>query len=325
MLDLICKVYACPACKHKLEPAGQNAVRCTGCHTQYDVIDGIPIFAPLLIDQFYEQRIWTTDMSLSPNAPIKEKILSWLLKTFYLSMRRKNYIEKMLKGKKGLVLDVGCGGGKQLYREAGPVLGIDICMNGLKKAKQVYSSVAQADVLNLPFQDNLFDCVASTDLIEHVPVLQKEKLFAEMWRVLKPGGILVHEVETLSDNLLYRFARKDIDLFFKYFVVEISGHFGLETAEELLSRFDRLGAEKINTETIFDLCWPLNEYLRLFGEGYRQKYRRVAFLTKGIGLVNNNFIARFVVEAIIGTLCKIIEHFRPLRYAKDLGVCYRKL
>jgi SAM-dependent methyltransferase len=323
-MDLICKVYACPACKGKLEPAGQNAIRCTGCHQQYDIMDGIPVFAPLLIDQFYEQRIWTTDMSLSPKAPLKEKILSWLINTFYLAQRRKNYIKKMLKGKKGLVLDVGCGGGKQLYHAVGPVLGIDICMNGLKKARQVYSSVAQADVLSLPFQDNLFDCVVSTDLIEHVPVLQKEKLFAEMWRVLKSGGILVHEIETLSDNALYRFARKDIDLFFKYFIVEISGHFGLETAEELLARFGRLGAEKINVEIIFDACWPLNEYLRLFGEGYRQKYGRVALAIKGIRIINNSFIARFMVEAIIGTLAKFIERFRPLRYAKDLGVCYRK-
>jgi SAM-dependent methyltransferase len=41
----------------------------------------------------------------------------------------------------------------------------------------------------LPFKDASFDCVISSQVIEHIPY--DEVLFSEMRRVLRPGGMLI--------------------------------------------------------------------------------------------------------------------------------------
>jgi predicted SAM-dependent methyltransferase len=41
----------------------------------------------------------------------------------------------------------------------------------------------------LPFKDGSFDCVMSSQVIEHIRY--DESIFAEMYRVLRPGGMLI--------------------------------------------------------------------------------------------------------------------------------------
>ena len=41
----------------------------------------------------------------------------------------------------------------------------------------------------LPFRDEAFDCVISSQVIEHISY--EESIFTEMWRVLTPGGTLI--------------------------------------------------------------------------------------------------------------------------------------
>jgi SAM-dependent methyltransferase len=45
-----------------------------------------------------------------------------------------------------------------------------------------------ADAQSLPFEDNIFDYILMTEVIEHIP--DENKAIAEIYRVLKPGGIL---------------------------------------------------------------------------------------------------------------------------------------
>lgn len=323
-MSYIPSVFVCPKCKGKLEDISADLVKCSACQADFQVKDNIPIFAPLMIDEFYENRLWVTEQELSDKAPAWEKFKVWFYLNFSLGQRRQRFIKRMLKGKKGLVLDLGCGGGKQFYRQVGPVIGIDICLNGLKLARRVYHAVAQADVLELPFADNLFDFVVSNDLIEHIPSPQKEQMFKEMWRVLKPGGRLVHEVETLSGNLWYRLGLRDMNLFFKYFVVEISGHFGLEPSGELLARFKKLGARQVKVENLFDLFWPLNDFLRLFGQGYRDKYPSINLLTGWGRIINERPLLRTIAEVKLELAARITGPFRKIDHAKDLGVCFEK-
>jgi predicted SAM-dependent methyltransferase len=49
--------------------------------------------------------------------------------------------------------------------------------------------VTHASAFALPFRDNSFDCVISSQVIEHIPF--DEVLFTEMRRVLRPGGMLI--------------------------------------------------------------------------------------------------------------------------------------
>jgi ubiquinone/menaquinone biosynthesis C-methylase UbiE len=98
------------------------------------------------------------------------------------------------------VLDVGCGTGTLTIaarRPAGPageVHGIDpstemIAVAREKAAKAGVDAQFQAAVMeNLPFPDGYFDLVLSSLMLHHLPADVKRAGFAEVNRVLKPGG-----------------------------------------------------------------------------------------------------------------------------------------
>ena len=44
----------------------------------------------------------------------------------------------------------------------------------------------------LPWEDNFFDEVRAHDFLEHIPIGEVIPLMDEIWRVLKPGGVLEH-------------------------------------------------------------------------------------------------------------------------------------
>jgi SAM-dependent methyltransferase len=97
------------------------------------------------------------------------------------------------------ILDVGCGAGFDLSiaaRLTGPrgrVHGIDLTEAMVARARDNLrrQGIANAEVLqvqseSLPFADNTFDVVISNGVINLSP--DKETLFREINRVLKPGG-----------------------------------------------------------------------------------------------------------------------------------------
>jgi len=51
--------------------------------------------------------------------------------------------------------------------------------------------VKKANILDgLPYEDNTFDVVYSSHFIEHIPVDQIELFFDDVYRILKPGGLI---------------------------------------------------------------------------------------------------------------------------------------
>ena len=101
------------------------------------------------------------------------------------------------------VLDVGCGTGnltltaKTSSGASGAVYGIDASPEMIevarKKAKQAGADVRfdVALIEKIPFPDATFDVVVSRLVIHHLPDDLKRKGFAEIFRVLKPGGHLL--------------------------------------------------------------------------------------------------------------------------------------
>ncbi len=97
------------------------------------------------------------------------------------------------------VLDLGSGAGNDCFvaraivGETGKVTGLDFTTAMLKKAEENriklgYTNVefVQGDIEDMPLSESSYDVVLSNCVLNLVP--DKKKAFAEIWRVLKPGG-----------------------------------------------------------------------------------------------------------------------------------------
>ena len=56
----------------------------------------------------------------------------------------------------------------------------------------------QADITELPYEDNSVDKIVAYQVIEHVPYNLNDKLFAEIYRVLKPAGTAILETPDID-------------------------------------------------------------------------------------------------------------------------------
>jgi SAM-dependent methyltransferase len=98
------------------------------------------------------------------------------------------------------VLDCGCGPGTMTLEftarvAPGQVVGLDMAAPQVAAARALaaHRGVVNArfevsDVYALPFADASFDVVFSHALVSHLA--EPMRAFAEMWRVLRPGGVL---------------------------------------------------------------------------------------------------------------------------------------
>ncbi len=97
------------------------------------------------------------------------------------------------------VLDFGCGWGGEsvwLAERGARVVGCDISGSAIEHARAFASQKREANVrfevcspIRLPFADDSFDAVFSTDVFEHV--MDLPAVLGELRRVLRPGGVLL--------------------------------------------------------------------------------------------------------------------------------------
>jgi arsenite methyltransferase len=120
------------------------------------------------------------------------------------------------------VLDIGCGAGMDLLLAAkrvglrGHAIGIDITDAMVERARKSAEvarlpqvEIRKGDATALPIPDRSSDVVSSNGVLNLVP--EKERAFAEIVRVLKPGGRL-HLGDIALDVPLSEGARRNIDL-----------------------------------------------------------------------------------------------------------------
>lgn len=95
-----------------------------------------------------------------------------------------------------LILDAGCGTGiftLDILDAGSRVVGLDISFPMLRRASEKLEgrpfSPVWGDISALPFRDETFDKVVSITAIEFVE--DGKRAVAEMFRVVKPGGIIV--------------------------------------------------------------------------------------------------------------------------------------
>jgi ubiquinone/menaquinone biosynthesis C-methylase UbiE len=137
----------------------------------------------------------------------------------------------LLKSKR--LLDLGSGDGallqaiKKRFANIEPT-GIDI--------EPKSDHIIKGDISKLPFEDNCFDCITCTDVIEHLPDDTLESALDEMYRVLKAGGHVL--VTTLLEEDLTERACLCPNCGHVFHRV---GHQQSFSAEELFGRFTNAG------------------------------------------------------------------------------------
>jgi SAM-dependent methyltransferase len=130
--------------------------------------------------------------------------------------------DEAIDGAPRRVLDVGCGRGEfaeRLSAAGAEVVALDQSeqMVELTRARGVDARVG--DVQGLPFENGAFDVVVANFMLYHVPDL--DRAFAEIVRVLRPGGRLIaatNGVEQLAE--LWELVGRDLSDRWKLFMRE---------------------------------------------------------------------------------------------------------
>ena len=107
------------------------------------------------------------------------------------------------------ILELGCGTGNDAARladEGYSVTGADLSREAIEHARARYGAIATfltADITErLPFADAGFDAVMSNVAMHMFPDSVTHALFAEVARVVAPGGLFLFHVNSLEDRPL---------------------------------------------------------------------------------------------------------------------------
>lgn len=141
--------------------------------------------------------------------PFDRKILEWL-------------IEKV--GDAGIVCDLGCGPGQIagfLQSVGALVCGVDLSPEMIKQARLLNPTIPfqTGDMMNLEtVADNSFGGIAAFYSIVNIPPESMPKVFAEMFRVLRPAGVLLIAFHIGEETIrLEEFLNKKVSLEFYFF------------------------------------------------------------------------------------------------------------
>ena len=131
-------------------------------------------------------------------------------------------IRKLLPKRMEKFADIGGGYGRlatEYLKRAHKVIIFDYSKSELKQAKEIYGDKIETragDIYKLPFKDGELDGLMMVRVTHHLKEL--DKAMAELYRVLKPGGVAVIEVankRTLPKMARYVTGRSKVNPFDK--------------------------------------------------------------------------------------------------------------
>jgi SAM-dependent methyltransferase len=253
-LNIIRKI--CPACGNPFE---DDVFSCQSCNIEFPRINGVVCFTGT--DNFYEGRFTSTSPIVNPAA--KTRFLRFLYSVYIkvsASERVRAFYQKFIPENDGQkILDVGCGGGDEFIASRGYTVGIDMSQTSLTQASRIYNEVFSCDAANMPFADNSFDIVISSNFFGHIRPDDKDVIIADMVRVLRPGGCMIHNIETHAHNSFIRFLHESPETFQRV-VVGGHGHYGLELPSYIMRRFENVGLEIVSLRKHFGNIGSIDFY-----------------------------------------------------------------
>ncbi|HKI88324.1 MAG TPA: class I SAM-dependent methyltransferase [Draconibacterium sp.] len=186
-----------------LHKEGQTFI-CTNCKQEYSIHGDVPLF----IQQKDKERVVETEIHKKQGTAFqyvdhyqKDGVEYDYFEdrdpgTEHADRRVQEYILSKIGNKSGKILDVGCGRAwvaQEMCPKNFEVVSMDISLENTTEALKRYPfenhSAVVADVFSLPFNENVFDYIIASEIIEHVadPAAFVENLMY----VLKPGGSLI--------------------------------------------------------------------------------------------------------------------------------------
>jgi len=242
--------------------------------------------------------------------------LKILLLPFMHKLARQRLFARYLKrgNSKKTILDIGCGGGNDLYTRFGSVWRVDVSSASLKIAKKIYPKTIHASADRIFIKDKCVDIVLSADLLGHLPPELKNRVLRESFRVLLPSGRALHYSEIKGNDIFSRWAKQYPALYKKYFI-EQDGYHGLESIEELVSRFEKTGFKIIRVIPLFKFPFDLTEFCKRFDNEFRQKSYFVNLAVAIVRPISKIKPLKLIDELFGGVLADFISLFLPSSHA----------
>jgi len=199
-------VLRCPVSGEALRMEGGELVSESGAHRYALTASGIPLFA----EQF-----------CSPDGRAQQSHYDKVAHAYLASLayphtqEYTDYLDRAflarVPGDMGSVAEICCGRGEAFRLLGDRVragMGVDVSVSMLEAARPDFDraryAFIQGDATMLPIADEAFDNVVMFGGIHHVN--DREKLFREVCRILKPGGRFYWR-EPVSDFFLWRWLR----------------------------------------------------------------------------------------------------------------------
>lgn len=164
------------------------------------------------------------------------------------------------------LLDLGCGFGRHAFeaaRRGAHVTACDMAVPELVDVRNTFGAMHDAgelddsvrcnqiagDATRLPFEDNTFDRIIASEVLEHIP--RDIDALAELTRVLKSGGIIAATVPTFLPERICWAINSDY-----HAPVSVGGHVRIYTRGEMRAKMTGVGLNPVDAHQTHGLHSP---------------------------------------------------------------------